>query len=220
MNPSTATGCPSANVTTPGAPLTSTRRTSKVEAVEDHRASRDDLGAAEDLTCLTQIDAPDHVGVEYFEQRCEVAATGCLQERIDESPLRSHVNVRHRRRSETSAGAAGDLASRLRRTVDDPGDLLEFERNAEDVMQHERQPLLRGQRREHDERREPYRVGDQYLALRFDGVDGCDDGIENVMLDRHFAARLPRAQHVDAHPADDRGQPRTGVADRALLVAG
>ena len=65
---------------------------------------------------------------------------------------------------DAAAGAAGELARRLGRAVDDRRDLVEG--HGEDVVQDEREPLGRRQRLEHDEQRQADRVRQQRLVLR------------------------------------------------------
>ena len=64
---------------------------------------------------------------------------------------------------DAAARAAGELAGRRRGAVEDPRDLVEG--HGEHVVQHEREPLGRAQRLEHDEQREADRVGQQRLVL-------------------------------------------------------
>ena len=68
-----------------------------------------------------------------------------------------------RRALDPAAGPAGQLPGRGRGAVQDRGDLLE--RHGEHVVQHERQPLGRGQRVQHHQQRQPDRVGQQRLVL-------------------------------------------------------
>jgi hypothetical protein len=74
-------------------------------------------------------------------------------------------------------------------------------------VQHEGESLRRRERVEHDEQREADRVGQHRLVLRL----GPALGVRPVQLQRLLAARAPATQHVQAHPADDRGQPAAEV---------
>jgi len=100
--------------------------------------------------------------------------------------------------------AARELPCRGRGAAHDGGDLVE--RQAEHVVQHERDALGGGQRSQHHEQRESDRVGQQHLLL---GVER----VRQVDAQRLLAPRLSRPQHVEAHPRDDRRHPPTQVFD-------
>src|SRR5207253_3004746 len=85
--------------------------------------------------------------------------------RVDDLALAGQVGIGLRRGSvDPPPRAARELPRRRRRAVDDRGDLVE--RDAEDVVQHEGDPLRRAQRVEHDEQRESYRIREQRLLHR------------------------------------------------------
>ena len=85
---------------------------------------------------------------------------------------------------DATARPAGELARRLGRAVDDRRDLVE--RHREHVVQHEREPLGRLERLEHDEQREADRVGQHRLVLRVGPSAAVDDRV------RHARRAAPR----------------------------
>jgi hypothetical protein len=116
-----------------------------------------------------------------------------------------------------AARPACELARGGRRAVDDRGDLVE--RHGEHVVQHERQALGRRQRLQHHEQGEADRVGQQRLVLGIEPLRRAHDRVGHVDVERLLAPRAPRAQHVQRHARDDRGQPTTEVVDLARLRA-
>ena len=158
------------------------------------------------------------VRVEHGYQRVEVAGSGGREERVDGLALLGEICIGLRHRSaDPPPRPAGELSGRLGAAVDDLPDLCERER--EHVVQHVGHALGRGQRLEHHEQRETDGIGHQHL-LR--GVGLLADRHDRLRHPRAYvvlAARLSGAQHVDAHSADDRGQPRASVVDRLLLGA-
>jgi hypothetical protein len=80
-------------------------------------------------------------------------------------------------------------------------------------VQHERQPLGRGERVEHDEQGQTDRVGQQRLLLRFEVPLGGDDRVGQVRCERVLPAHSAGAQQVQALPGDDGGQPAAEVVD-------
>jgi hypothetical protein len=82
-------------------------------------------------------------------------------------------------------------------------------------VEHERKSLGGGQGLEHHEQRETDRVGYQGLVVGVDVAVGTDDRIGHVCVQRFLAPRPARAQHVEAHPPDDGGQPAAEVLDPA-----
>jgi hypothetical protein len=83
-------------------------------------------------------------------------------------------------------------------------------------VQHEREPLCRAERVEHDEQGEADRVGEQCLLLWVG--HGPDHRVREVAVEGLLAAGAAGAQHVQADPRDDRGQPAAEVLD--VLRAG
>jgi hypothetical protein len=106
---------------------------------------------------------------------------------------------------------ARELARRGRCAVDDRRDLLE--RQAEHVVQHECEPLRRGERLEHDEQRGPDRVGEHGFALGVDAELTALEHLDNAALERVLAPRAPGAKHVETDPGDDGRQPTAEVVD-------
>jgi hypothetical protein len=86
-------------------------------------------------------------------------------------------------------------------------------------VQHEREPLGGRQPLEHDEQGETDRIRKQRLLLGVDPVLGAHDRLGHVKVQRHLAPRLARAQHTQAHPRDDRREPRPQVLDAAGVGA-
>ena len=116
-----------------------------------------------------------------------------------------------------AACAAGELPCRGRGAPHDGRDLVEG--HGEHVVQHEREPLGGSQRFEHHEQRETDRVGQQRFVLGVDPVLAAHDRLGHVRVQRLLAPRLARAQHVQAHPRDDRRQPSAQVLDAAGVGA-
>jgi len=84
---------------------------------------------------------------------------------------------------------------------------------SEHVVQHERQALGRCEAIEHDEHRQPHRVGQQRLLLGVRWPVRGDDGVRSVGVERVLPAVPARAQRVQALPRDDGGQPAAEVVD-------
>ena len=75
------------------------------------------------------------------------------------------------------------------------------------------------QRIEHHEQREPDGVGEQRRLLGVDAAGEADYGVGHVNV-RDLRPRAPGAQHVQAHPSDDRREPGLHVLDAlGILVA-
>lgn len=104
------------------------------------------------------VGAEDDVGVEDGEQRVEVAVSCGGEEGIDERRLAEPICLTGRGGLlYAGAGSACELTGRGGAALDDRGDLVE--RDREDVVQDEGNPLGRRERVEHDQEREPDRVG-------------------------------------------------------------
>jgi hypothetical protein len=110
-------------------------------------------------------------------------------------------------------GPAGELAGGGRRPAGGRGDVLE--RQAEHVVQHERHALGGIQRVEHDQQRQPDRVG-QHRFLLWPGIHG---GCRVVRDEGPLVAGLPGSQHVQAYPGDDRGEPAVEVGHAVRATA-
>jgi hypothetical protein len=78
----------------------------------------------------------------------------------------------------TAACAAREHLGRVRRAAYDGGDLVEG--NREHVVQHERDPLGRGERFEHHEQSETDRVGQQRFALWVGPIRAAHDRLGQV----------------------------------------
>ena len=72
---------------------------------------------------------------------------------------------------------------------------------------------------QHHQQREPDRVGQQRFVLRVGTVGAAHDRVGHVRVQRLLAPRAARAQHVQAHPGDDRRQPTAQVLDAAGVGA-
>jgi hypothetical protein len=112
------------------------------------------------------VDAEHDVGVEHRDQRVEGSVARSGEEGVDQLSLAGKIDVRHRGALHPASCAARELPCRGGCAPDQRSDLVE--RDGEHVVQHEREPLGRRQRLEHDEQREPDRVGEQRFVL---GVD-------------------------------------------------
>jgi hypothetical protein len=86
-------------------------------------------------------------------------------------------------------------------------------------VQHEREPLGRGERLEHDQQRQPDRVREQRLVLGVRAVRKVDDRVGDVHVLRQLASRVTRAQHVQRHARDHGRQPPAEVLHPAGVRA-
>jgi hypothetical protein len=139
--------------------------------------------------------------VEHAEQRLELTGARRSEEGVHHLALPMEVRIRHGRAPHPPAGPGGQLSGRVRRSPHDRCDVRE--RHAEHVVQHERQPLRRGESVEHDEQRQPDRVGLDCLVFRV----SAHHRVRHPAVQRCFTARRTGAQHVQTDPADDRGEP-------------
>jgi hypothetical protein len=80
-------------------------------------------------------------------------------------------------------------------------------------VQHERDPLGRGQRVEDHQQREADRVGEQHFVLGVDPVLAARDRLGHALAERLLTPGRARPQHVQAHPRDDGRQPASEVLD-------
>lgn len=80
-------------------------------------------------------------------------------------------------------------------------------------MQDKRQPFGGTELVVNDQQRQTHRLGEHRLLLGISGVDGFDDRIRDVRLQRHLAAGGPGPKHVQADPSDDGGEPAAKVPD-------
>jgi hypothetical protein len=86
-------------------------------------------------------------------------------------------------------------------------------------VQHERQPLRRGERLEHHEQRHAHRVGEHHLLFGIERALDGDDRVGKVRVQQVLAPRGARAQHVEADARHDGGQPAGEVLDRVGIGA-
>ncbi len=84
-------------------------------------------------------------------------------------------------------------------------------------MQHEREALGGLERVEHHQEREADRVGEQQLLFGVGRVPAVR--ARRLAVERLLAARLARAQHVQAYARDDGRQPALQVVDAAAVGA-
>jgi hypothetical protein len=179
------------------------------------RLPGDRLGAVDQQgglgQCGARIGAQDHPGVEHRDQGIEVAASRGREERVDHLALTGQVGVwvRHSGALDPAPGAAGQLPDRRRGSARQARDVLE--RQVEHVVQDERQPLGRAQGVEHDQQGQADRVGQQRLELRLQLVVRADQGVGQAHAEGFFPPYVPRAQHVQADPGHDRGEPPAQV---------
>jgi hypothetical protein len=93
------------------------RRTNvRRETPGSQRSARDLFGAVQlEGVAVAAVGAQHDVGGEHCDQRFEVALPGGCEVRVDDRPLTGQVWVRRRRGlAHAAAGAAGELAGRLR----------------------------------------------------------------------------------------------------------
>ena len=142
------------------------------------------------------------------------------QERVDDLPLLTERRrIRRVRTPNAPARAGGELARRAGVAIDDRTDLVE--RDAEHVVQNEREPLGGRERIEDDHQRHPDAVGEQRLVL---GIvlafpEQGDGRLSRPLVDEILAPRLAGPQHVEADAADHRRQPRAHVLDPGRVRA-
>jgi len=160
----------------------------------------------------TGVGAQDDVRVEQREECVEVAVARGGEEGVDDRALAGRIGVGYRCLClDPAAGAAGELPGRRRGPPDDGCDVVEG--YGEHVVQHEREPLGGSERVQHHEQREPDGVGQQRRMLGIRTVRAADDRLGQAQ--RFLTPGPARAQHVQAHPADDRRQPPAEVLDTA-----
>ena len=150
------------------------------------------------------------LGVEHRQQRLEVAVARGVEERFDHPALLVQaLGPGLRRSADPPTRPARELAGGGYAPLHDRRDLLE--RHSEHVVQHEREPLGGCQRLEHHQKRQSDRIGEQRLMLGIARSLVDDDRLGEPAVGQLLAAGLTRAQHVQADPADDGGQPRAHV---------
>jgi len=143
--------------------------------------------------------------VQHGDQRVEVTVPQRGQERVDDPPLPGQVDLAGRGRAlDPAAGPAGQLAGGHGGALQDGGDVVEG--HGEDVVQDEGEAFGRGQGVEHHHQRRADRVGQQDRGLRVTGFVVVWRLGQRV-IQRLLPAAPPRAQHLQALPGHDRGQP-------------
>ena len=218
VNPRIETTCPFTVTTTPASPFTRHRSQLRPRQRERHRTAGHVLGAAHHGGCGDPLGATvgseDDVGVEHADQRREVTATRCREERVHDLALARRVGVGRRLRAvHAPARSARELPGRFGRALDHGCDLVE--RHREHVVQHERETLRWVECLEHDQQRQAHGVGEHDRVARVDRVNRLPghDRIGHPRLERLLAPRAPGAQHVEAHAGGDGRQPPIEVVD-------
>ena len=212
VNPITAKGRPPTVTTTPAAPFTRAGRSRRARE-RDQRACPATAAAPRTTTGGAgapgaEVGSQHDVGVEQRDEGVEVAPARCQEEGVDHVSLTGEIGVgsRYLGAFDAAPGPAGELPRRRRGSTDHRRDLLEGQ--LEHVVEHEREPLRRGQGVEHDEQGEPDRVGQQRLLLRLElpsglmtGSGRCTpkDSSRRVLRDRSMF-RQTRATIVVNHP--------------------
>jgi hypothetical protein len=85
----------------------------------------------------------------------------------------------------------------------------------EQVVEDEGEALGGPEGVDHDLEGEADRVGQQHLLLGVGPARGAHDRVWDVRIERLLRMRVPGAQHIEADPGDDRGQPGLQVVDVA-----
>jgi hypothetical protein len=138
----------------------------------------------------TGVGAEDDIRVEQLHQRFEVTRAGRGQERCDDLSLTGRIRVRQRDRAlDAAPGAARKLPRPAGGSPDDGRDLVEG--HIEHVVQHEGEPVRRGQGLEDDEQRQTDGVGQERLLLRIELIVQAHDRIRHVSVQRLLASCLP-----------------------------
>jgi hypothetical protein len=111
-----------------------------------------------------------------------------------------------------SAGATGQLPAGRRRPLDDLRHI--FERELENVMQHERRPLGWRESFEDEEHRHPDAVVERDPVSRvLILAGGLDHGFRHPRADIHLAPRPRRTQLIEASPGHRDDEPAPDVLD-------
>ena len=146
----------------------------------EHRRAPGDLGRpAQQRRDLrpggAAVRAEHGVGVEHRDERSQVPAPGGGEERLDNLPLSGGIDlaIGGMRAPHPPASPARELAGGGGGAIDQGSDLLEGQ--VEHVVQHEREPLGRGEQVEHHQQREADRVGQDGLVGRGGHVTALGD---------------------------------------------
>jgi hypothetical protein len=152
------------------------------------------------------------LGVEHGHERVEVAVPQRGQERVDDPPLAGQVDLPGRSHAlDPTAGPAGQLPGRDGGAFQDGSDVVEG--HGEDVVQDEGEAFGGGQDVEHDHQRRTDRVGEQHRRLGVVDVVLTRRRLGHGVGQRLLPAPPAGAQHLEALPADDGGQPSGQVLD-------
>jgi hypothetical protein len=96
------------------------------------------------------------------------------------------------------------LPGRSRRAIDDRRDLVK--RDAEHVVEHERQAFRGRERLQDNEQSQPDGIGDEHLVFRI-AAPAFHDGFRQPIAELAFPPAPAAPQHVEADAADDRREP-------------
>ena len=149
---------------------------------------------------------PEHdLRIEHHHERPEVAVPGGGEEGVHDLSLAGDLgDGRSGRSPHPAARPARELAGRLRRALNDRRDLVK--RHVEHVVQNVCQSLGWTERLEHDQQREPDRVGEQRLVLGVRTLGGVDDPLWDARAERLL-------EYPDARGACSRTRaPRSSLA--------
>jgi hypothetical protein len=183
VTPKTEYTLPSGATTMPAAPFTSAGREERVRSENataspaTSRAPRTNREGGEGSAPASALRTTSGSSTSSNASKSGLARGG--EERVDDRALPGEIGVRSAiGRLHAPAGATPELPRCIRWSPDDRRDLVE--RDGEHVVQHERRPLRRREGVEHDEQREPDRVGEQRLVLRIDLLVQADDRVGHV----------------------------------------
>mgnify|MGYP000017537056 CR=1 FL=1 len=161
------------------------------------------------------LDPQRDLGVQEREQPVEVTLPRRREEGRDDRSLRLPV-ARRLRPPDLAPGPAGQHLGGVRGPAEDLSDV--GERHREHVVQHERQPLRRGEGLQHDEHRQPDGLREDRLLLRGRALVLDHDERQGVQVVCRPAPARTGPQDVDADTTDDRGQPAPEVVDAPGLL--
>jgi hypothetical protein len=123
--------------------------------------------------------AEDGVGVQNGYDSLEVAVPRGGEEGVDNGPLPGEVYIRCGGPvTHPVTGTAGQLPRRGGSALNQRGNLLE--RHGEEIVQHEREPLVRRQGTDHHLQRKPHGIRHQGLSFRVGGTSSVDHRIRHA----------------------------------------
>jgi len=166
----------------------------------------------------TAVAVDDDVGSEHLDERIDVP----LGDRVEEPRGQAFALLPRRFEAglpvvDVTACTSRELPTVVRPLADDLGDLVEAV--AEDVVEQEDRALDRVELLEQDEERERERVRLLGVAGRVaPRVVVGEERLREPLAHVDLAARLRRAQVIDAEPRDDRGQKRLRRFDLGPLT--